>query len=148
MQKLGLLDRLQGLVLTDMSFAVPLCVWMLKGFFDGLPREVEEAGLIDGCNRLEVLRHVVLPMSLPAIAATALYSFMLSWHEFLFARTLISSENLWTAPAGIASFIGEYTTVWNYVMAGAVLVTVPPVILFIFLNRFLVSGLTGGAVKG
>ncbi len=148
MQKIHLLDTLQGLTLTHISFAVPLCVWILKGFFDSVPREIEEAALMDGCSHLKVLLRIVLPVSFPAIISTALFSFMLSWHEFLFSRTLLNSPSKWTVPAGIASFVGEYQTNWNQVMAGAVVLTAPPVILFLLLNRYLVSGMTSGAVKG
>lgn len=148
MQKLGLVDTLYGLGMTYTSFSVPLCVWMMKGFFDSIPKEIEEAAEIDGCSKVETLFRIVLPLSLAGIVATALFAFITAWQEFMFARTLMTSMDKWTAAVGVASLRGEYETYWNDIMAAAVVFALPVVIVFVFVERYLVSGMTAGAVKG
>lgn len=148
MQKLGLVDTLYGLGMTYTSFSVPLCVWMMKGFFDSIPREIEEAAEIDGCSKVETLFRIVLPLSLAGIVATALFAFITAWQEFMFARTLMTSMDKWTAAVGVASLRGEYEAYWNDIMAAAVAFAVPVMVVFVFVERYLVAGLTAGAVKG
>jgi len=147
MSRLGLLDSYGGLILTYVSFTAPFCIWSLKGFFDSIPRSIEEASWIDGCSRLRSLFQIVFPLALPGIIATSLFAFLLSWHEFLFARTLLSSINKWTIATGIASYVGEYYTTWPYVMAASTVTSIPVVILFLVFQKYLVAGLTRGAVK-
>ena len=147
-RELRLLDSLFGLVVADTAFSLPLSIWMLKGFFDAAPREVEEAGLVDGCSRLGAFYRLVLPISVPGILVVCTFSFMVAWNEFFFARTLITSEENWVLSVGLSSFVGEYVLQWNEMLAAAVLFTLPPAILFGFAQRYLLQGLTGGAVKG
>ncbi len=147
MSRLKLLDSYEGLILTYISFTAPFCIWALKGFFDSIPRAIEEAAWIDGCSRFRSLFQIVLPLALPGMVATSLFAFLLSWHEFLFARTLLSSVSKWTIATGIASYVGEYYTTWPYVMAASTITSLPVVIIFILFQKHLVAGLTRGAVK-
>jgi multiple sugar transport system permease protein len=144
----GLLDRLGGLIIADFAWSLPMSVWMMKAAFDTVPLEVEDAALVDGCTRLGVLWRVVVPIALPGIAAAVIFAFLQTWDEFIFARTFISSNDLWVASVGLASFQGEYVTPWQQVMAAATLFTLPPVLLFLGIQRALVSGIASGAVKG
>ena len=147
-RRVGLIDTLQSLVVTDAAFAIPVGVWILKGFFDTIPREVREAALVDGCTPLGVLWRVVLPLSLPALVAVSVIAFFDGWNEYLFASTFITSSELRLATVGLASFIGELATPVELVFAATVLFTIPPIVFYFLMQRFLVSGLTGGAVKG
>ncbi len=121
---------------------------MLKGFFDTIPRELDEAAMIDGCSRLNAFLRVVLPLSLPGIFATTLFSFLLAWTEFLFALCLTSTPDMAPVTVGIASLVGQYRVYWNELMAASVVASIPTILLCIFLERYLVRGLTLGAVKG
>lgn len=148
MQRLELLDSLYSIVLADLIFIVPFSAWMLKTYFDSIPRELEEAAWLDGAGRLRGLFQIVMPLAAPGIAATALYAAILAWDEFIFARTFISSERNWTITLGLASFKGEYVTYWNDIMAASLIGTLPIVVLFLFIERYLVAGITAGSVKG
>ncbi len=148
MQQLRLLNTLHALILADLIFIVPFSAWMLKTYFDSIPRELEEAAWLDGAGRLRSMVHIVLPLAAPGIAATGLYSAILAWDEFIFARTFISTEQNWTITLGLASFKGEYVTYWNEIMAASLIGTIPIVILFLFVEKYLVAGLTAGSVKG
>jgi ABC-type glycerol-3-phosphate transport system permease component len=148
MRELGLLNSYTGLVLAYTSFALPFCTWMLKGFFDSIPREVDESAMIDGCSRLQTLLRVVAPLALPGVAATALFSFLVAWNHYLFAVGLATSPDMYTLPVGIAYTIGEFRVAWNELMAGATIASVPILILYAALERYFVEGLTAGAVKG
>lgn len=148
LRDLRLLDSLPGLVLVYTTFALPFCVWMLRNAFLTVPRELEESALVDGCTRLGALWRVVLPVALPGIAATAIFSFILAWNEFLYANTFISSAEKRTLAVGLQSLIGEFTTDWGLLMAGAVVTTVPLVLAFLAVQRRLTQGLAAGAVKG
>jgi multiple sugar transport system permease protein len=146
--KAGLFDTYAVLILAYTSFALPFCVWMLKGFFDSVPREVDEAALIDGASRLGTFFRVILPLAVPGVIATSVFSFLVAWNEFLFAVALTSSPNMQLVTAGIVSNIGQFRVQWNDLMAAAVVATVPIVVLYAFCERYLVAGLTAGAVKG
>lgn len=148
MRVLGLLDSYVGLVLAYSSFALPFCTWMLKGFFDSIPREIDEAAMIDGCSRLQALLRVVVPLALPGMAATGLFSFLVAWNHYLFAFGLATSPQMYTLPVGIAASIGEFRIAWSDLMAGAAIATVPTILVYSFLERYFVRGLTAGAVKG
>ena len=148
MKSLGLLDSWLGLILAYSVTALPLCVWMLKGFFDTIPRELEEAALLDGCNQLQVFFRVVLPLSLPAVAVTALFSFLAAWNEFLLALTFNTSNDMKTLPVGLASMISSTGQAWGDFAAASLLVSLPVVILFIVFQKFLIQGLSAGGVKG
>ncbi len=146
--KLGLLDQLLGLVLVYSVSAIPFCVWTLKGFFDTIPRELEESALIDGASRIRIFWSIILPLARPAIAVTALFSFMASWNEFILAATFMSDETAQTLPVMLNGYVSETTVEWGHFAAGAILVSVPVVLLFFALQKNLVGGLTAGGVKG
>ncbi len=148
LQKLGLLDSLGGLVLVYATSSLPFCVWMLKGYFDTLPRELEEAALMDGASQWQVFVKIVLPLARPALAVTALFSFMQAWNEFILAATLINDEARFTLPVALQRYVGEYKTDWGHFAAGALLISAPVMALFFALQKYLVGGLTAGAVKG
>jgi multiple sugar transport system permease protein len=143
----GLYDTHIGLILVHSALLLPFVIWLLYGFFLGIPTEVEDAALIDGCSRLQALRRVILPLALPGIGATALFSFLGSWSEFFFALLLTSSDSTRTIPVGIGLFVGEYVDVWNQMSAAAVLFSLPPLILFLLMRRTFVKGLAAGALK-
>ena len=147
-QWLGLGSTRTGLVLAYTTTAIPFCVWMLKGYFDTIPRELEEAALIDGASPARIFWQIVLPLSKPAVAVTALFSFMTGWNEFILAATFMDKEALYTAPVGLRFFVGGFSQQWGYFAAGSVIVSIPVVVLFLFVQKYLVSGLTAGAVKG
>lgn len=148
MRDMGILDTHLSLIIAYVSFALPFSIWMLTGYFRSIPVELEESAMIDGTSRLGAYLRITLPLAGPGIAATLIYCFILAWNEFLFATTFISSPELRTLPIGLQAFIGQYQTDWNLLMAGAVVTTLPVVVLFVFLQRYLVAGLTAGAVKG
>ena len=148
MKSLGLLNSHLGLILAYSVTALPLCVWMLKGFFDTVPRELEEAAMLDGCSRFEIFSRIILPLSIPAIAVTALFSFLAAWNEFLLALTFNTSNDMYTLPVGLASMISATGQSWGDFAAASLLVSLPVVILFILFQKFLVEGLSAGGVKG
>lgn len=147
MSNLQLLDTHIGLVIAYATFSVPFCTWMMKGFFDSIPISLEEAAKVDGAGRFCCFIQVVMPLTIPGLVATGLFSFINGWNEYLFASTFMKSYKNWTLPIGIASFQGQYATNWGTLMAGAVLITIPVVILFLALQKYLVGGMTAGAVK-
>lgn len=147
-QALGLLDTYQALVYSNLSFTVPFTVWMLVGYFGSIPRELEEAAMIDGCGRFGALCRVVLPLAAPGIAATAIFAFVSSWSELLFAITFTSQTEMRTLSAGLLFMVGQYEIQWGQLSAGVMISTVPVAILFVFLQRHLIRGLTAGAMKG
>ncbi len=148
MKALGLLNTSFGLILAYSVTALPLCVWMLKGFFDTVPKELEEAAMVDGCSQNQVFWKIILPLSLPAVAVTALFSFLAAWNEFLLALTFNTSEEMYTLPVGLASLISSTGQAWGDFAAASLLVSLPVVILFIVFQRFLIEGLSAGGVKG
>lgn len=145
---LGLLDTKAALILAYSTIAVPFCVWMLKGYFDTIPRELEESAIMDGASPGTVFLRIILPLAKPAVAVTALFSFMTSWNEFILAATLMDKEAMYTAPVGLRFFVGGFSQQWGYFAAGSIIVSIPVVLVFLFLQKYLVSGLTAGAVKG
>lgn len=145
---LGLGSSWIGLVLVYTMTAIPFCVWMMKGYFDTIPRELEESALIDGASPARVFFTIVLPLAKPAVAVTALFSFMTAWNEFIQAATFMDKEAMYTAPVGLRFFVGGFQQQWGYFAAGAIITAIPIMVLFMFLQRYLVSGLTAGAVKG
>ncbi len=144
----GLIDTYPGLVLPYLTFAMPLTVWMLVGFFRQLPVELEEAARIDGASRLQALRTVVLPVALPGLATTAILTFLYCWNEFLFALSFTLGPERYTVPVAIALFRGQYQVPWGEVLAAAVVATVPVAAVVLVAQRKIVEGLTSGAVKG
>jgi arabinogalactan oligomer/maltooligosaccharide transport system permease protein len=148
LDRLGLLDNILGLILVYSTTAIPFCVWMLKGYFDTIPKELEEAARIDGASRLGIFWRIVLPLGRPAIAVTALFSFMTAWNEFIMASTFTSKERSYTLPVMLQHYVGEFTTEWGSFAAGAIIVSLPVMALFYALQKNLVAGLTAGSVKG
>lgn len=144
---LKMINTLGALVLANISAIVPFSTWMMKGFFDGISMELEESAVIDGCSWLDTFGRIVLPLTLPGLGAVTIYAAILSWNEYLFARTLAYDQDRWIFTVGVASFVGEHSVSWSSLMAAGMIFIVPIVILFFFLEPFLVSGLTSGAVK-
>jgi ABC-type glycerol-3-phosphate transport system permease component len=144
----GLIDTLWALLLTYLTFALAFSVWMLKGYFDGIPREIEEAALIDGANRLQIIWRIVLPLAGPGIATVAVFTFLLAWNEFFFAYVFLASEDKYTLSIGMYSFIQEFTTQWGNIMAAGTLTSLPVLVFFFALQRALTRGLITGAMKG
>lgn len=147
MKNLGLLQSLIGLVVIYSAFVTPFTIWLIKGFFDNIPKEVDEAAKIDGCSEIQLLRHVLLPVVLPGVVASAAYIVIYSWNEFLFAVTFASNAKANTLPVGLKSFIGDYVTRWDLLTAGGVVSAVPILVFFMIIQRNLISGLISGAVK-
>ncbi|MBL8636429.1 MAG: ABC transporter permease subunit [Myxococcales bacterium] len=148
LEKLHLLNHLGGLVLCYATTAIPFCVFMLKGYFDGLPTELEEAVLLDGGSRFDAFYRVVLPLARPAISVTALFCFLTAWNEFILAATFMSRPQRYTLPVMLNHYVGDYATEWGHFAAGAVLVSLPVMALFFALQKHLIGGLTQGGVKG
>lgn len=146
--RMGWINTYKALVLTNITTIIPFSTWMMKGFFDSIPLQLEEAAAIDGCSWGGSFIRIIIPLTTPGIAAVTIYSLILSWNEFLFARTLAYDQSRWVFTVGLASFIGEHSIDWSEIMAGGLLFLVPLIILFIILEPYLVSGMTSGAVKG
>ncbi len=147
-RNLGLTNTLSALVFTHLSLGLPVAVWMLKGYIDAIPRELEEAAMIDGCGRLGALRFVVFPLLRPAVVATGTFAFVLSWGEFLLALALISDTKAKTLPLALQALFDPYSFSWGEVMAGGMVIMTPAVVLFLIFRNQLVGGLTAGGVKG
>jgi len=147
-QVLGLGSTRLGLVMVYATTSIPFSAWMLKGYFDTIPKELEEAALIEGASVGQIFWRIVLPLAKPAVAITALFSFMTSWNEFILAATFMDKEDMYTAPVGLRFFVGGFQQQWGYFAAGSIIVSIPIVFLFLYLQKYLVSGLTAGSVKG
>ena len=147
-QWLHLGSSFTGLVLMYSTTAIPFCVWMLKGYFDTIPKELEESAMMDGASPAIIFLRIVLPLAKPAIAVTALFSFMTAWNEFVLALTFMDQETKYTAPVGLRFFVSGYSEQWGFFAAGALITALPIVFLFMYLQKYLISGLTAGAVKG
>jgi ABC-type glycerol-3-phosphate transport system permease component len=148
LRELGLLNTYAGLVLPYLTFAMPLAIWLLVGFFRQLPPELEEAGMMDGAGRLRILWEIILPLSGPGLATTAILTFLYSWNEFLFALSFTLGPERYTVPVAIALFRGQYQVPWGQILAGAVVATLPVAVIVFVAQRRIIAGLTSGAVKG
>ena len=144
----GLIDTYTGLVLPYLSFALPLSIWLLVGYFRQLPTEVEDAALVDGASRLQTLQHIVLPLAWPGVATAAILTFLYCWNEFIFALSFTLGPERYTAPVAIALFRGRYQVPWGQILAAAVVTTLPVVAVVVAFERRIVEGLTAGAMKG
>lgn len=144
---ISLVGSLSSLIVANFIFNLPVAVWMMKSVFDSVPEEIEEAARVDGCNRFSVLFRVTIPLAAPGVLATGIFAFIAAWEEYLFARVLISDPAAWTGSIGIASFFGEFGTAWNQVMATSLIFTIPPIMLFLIVQRRFVEGMSGG-LKG
>jgi multiple sugar transport system permease protein len=145
--RLGLYDTLTSLILVYTTFTLPFCILMLRSYFVQIPKEMEEAAMVDGCSRLGVIVRILLPLSFPALVGSGLYTFLLAWNEFLFAVVLIESWEKRVITMAIYSLLAEFVTEWGMMMAFSVLASAPLVVAFIFLQRYVVLGMTAGAVK-
>ncbi len=145
--KVNLLNSYFALIIVNVLFATPFAVWMLKAFFKLIPNEIEEAAYIDGASRYVVISRIIVPLAAPGIASVAIFCFIISWTEYLFASILISGDDLKTLPVGLAGIVGQYQIDWGFLLSGAVLASLPVIFLFVFIGKYFVSGLTEGAVK-
>jgi ABC-type glycerol-3-phosphate transport system permease component len=146
-QQLGLVNTHLGLMISYIAITVPFSVYMLLGYLDSVPRELDEAAIIDGCSTLGVIFRIIVPVAWPGIAATAIFTFTLAWNEFLFASALVTRTELKTIQVALASLIGENSSQWDLIMAGSVLASLPTMLMYLFLQRHMISGLTAGSVK-
>jgi multiple sugar transport system permease protein len=147
MSRLGLVDSLAALVLINVALAVPFSIWMMRSFLATVPVEIEEAARIDGASQMTILVRIIVPLIAPGIASVAIFAFIASWTEYLFASVIIQSDALRTIPVGFAGIIGQYQIDWGLMLAGATLATIPVLLIFAFIGRYFVAGLTAGAVK-
>ena len=148
MQGLGMANSLAGLIAAYPSFTVPFVTWLLMGYFESIPEELEESAMIDGATRFGAFYRVVLPLSAPGLLAAGLYAFTQAWNEFLYALVFITDVKLRTLPVGLSGFITGDVYGWGYLMSGAVLTTLPVIAAYIYLQKYMVEGLTAGSVKG
>jgi arabinogalactan oligomer/maltooligosaccharide transport system permease protein len=146
--QLGLLDNIFGLVVAYATTALPISVWMLKNFFDTVPRELDEAARVDGLGPFQTFWRVVLPLTIPGVAVVAFFNFMAAWNEFMMAYTFLQSDANLTLAIGIQRYVNQFGADWQYLTAAAVLITLPVLVIFMWVQRYLVTGLTGGSVKG
>ncbi|WSM10488.1 carbohydrate ABC transporter permease [Streptomyces sp. NBC_01716] len=148
MSDLGLLNQAAGLVITYLTIAVPFCAWMMKGFFDTIPREIDESGMVDGLTPFGTFWRLILPLAKPGLAVTAFYSFVTAWGEVAYASAfMVGDENL-TLAGGLQKFVNQYGAQWGPMTAASVLIAIPAAIVFLFAQRHLVTGVSAGAVKG
>jgi multiple sugar transport system permease protein len=147
-RNLGMADSLTGLIVAYPSFTVPFVTWLLMGYFESIPEELEESAMIDGATRFGAFYRVVLPLAAPGLLAAGLYAFTQAWNEFLYALVFITNVKLRTLPVGLSTFITGDVYGWGYLMAGAVLTTLPVIAAYMYLQKYMVEGLTAGSVKG
>jgi arabinogalactan oligomer / maltooligosaccharide transport system permease protein len=145
--KLGLVNTYLGLMVFYTSTALPFCVWQMKGFYDTIPASLEEAARIDGCSRAQAFWSVILPLATPGLVITALFSFMTAWSEYIVAAQVMQDEQMFTLPLGIKSFQASLSSQWGLYAAASILVSIPVVVVFLLLSKYLVSGMTLGSVK-
>jgi arabinogalactan oligomer/maltooligosaccharide transport system permease protein len=145
--QLGLANQIIGLVLAYISTAVPFSIWILKGYYDTIPPDLEEAAMVDGCNRMEAFWRIILPLSTPALSIVFLFNFLAAWSEFIVAKVILTAQSVMTWPLGLNQLIGTFQTDWGKYAATSVLVTIPVLLLFMWQSKYLISGLTLGSVK-
>lgn len=148
MSRMGLLNSYLSMIIAYTTFAMPFCTWMIKGYFDTIPVSLEDAARIDGCGRLRILFEIIMPLAAPGIVTVAMFAFILSWQEYMYALTFARTENMRTITVGIALMQGQHGSVnWGQIMAGSVLACLPGLLLFTYLEKYLVQGFTMGAIK-
>jgi multiple sugar transport system permease protein len=145
--KVGLINNLFSLVIVNVTFTAPFSIWLMRGFFGAIPAGIEEAASIDGASRMRILLSIVLPLTAPGIAAAAIFSFVWSWTEYMFASAFIVDEGRKTLPVGLGAFIQQYNIDWGLLAAAAVATALPVIVIFAFIGRYFVEGLTAGAEK-
>ena len=148
MFRLGWLDQYQALIIPYVAICLPFATWMLASYFRSIPKDLDECAMVDGATRLQALFRVVLPLAAPGIVATGVYCFIVSWCEFLLALTLTSAEEMRTLPVALSTFVSEFSVDWGLLTAAAVISTIPVIIMFSYLQKHLIAGLTAGAIKG
>jgi multiple sugar transport system permease protein len=148
MSALGLIDTYAALILAYSCFSLPFALWMLIGFFRGIPTEIDEAAAVDGATRLQILARVVLPLAAPGLVAVGFFTFISAWNSYLWALVLTTRPEMFVISVGVANMVGEYRVQWNELMAASVIATVPVMLLFACFNRYLVAAVSAGAVKG
>ncbi|MBW8352012.1 carbohydrate ABC transporter permease [Bacillus sp. IITD106] len=146
--KLGVLDTILGLAISHLIISMPLVTWMTRSYFMSIPKELEEAAMIDGCSHLKALFKIILPLAAPGIAATGIYAFIISWNEFVLASILTTSDKARTLPVGLSEFSSMFEVDWGSTMAASALVTFPVIIVFLWLQKYFIQGLSQGSVKG
>ncbi len=146
--RLGLYNTYPGLILAFTTITLPFSTWMLKGFTDTVPQELDQAALVDGCTRLGAYARVILPVIVPGMIATMIFAFLLAWGDLLWALVLTSGDDMATVTLGLSRLVTQFRIIWPQLMAGSVVAAFPPVVLYLVLQRYLVAGLTGGALKG
>ncbi|WP_127519694.1 carbohydrate ABC transporter permease [Mesorhizobium sp. Z1-4] len=144
----GMLNSLTSLIAVYTAFNIPFATFLMQSFFDGIPKDLEEAAMMDGCTRFQALRKVIFPLTLPGLGATLGFVFTAAWSELLFALMLISKNDAMTFPVGLLTFVSKFSVDWGQMMAAGVLALIPSCLFFVFIQRYLVQGLTSGAVKG
>lgn len=144
----GMLNSLTSLIVVYTAFNIPFATFLMQSFFDGIPKDLEEAAMMDGCTRFQALRKVIFPLTLPGLGATLGFVFTAAWSELLFALMLISKNDAMTFPVGLLTFVSKFSVDWGQMMAAGVLALIPSCLFFVFIQRYLVQGLTSGAVKG
>jgi multiple sugar transport system permease protein len=147
-RQLGMFNSLVGVAIGDTVFILPLAIWLMKGFFDSIPSDLEAQAQVDGCTRLGAFYRITLPLALPGLVVVTVFAFMAGWDEFFLARTLITSQSKWVLSVGLTSFETQYSIAWSELMAAAALFALPAALFFLLVQRYLIQGLTGGAVKG
>jgi ABC-type glycerol-3-phosphate transport system permease component len=148
LRQLRLTDSLTGLTIAYLLLGLPIAVWMLKGFMDDIPPELDEAATLDGASPVQILTQVIMPLMAPATVAVGAFAFLLAWGEYLFALSLLTSTEVRTLPLALQAAFGQFTIDWGMLTAGGVIISLPPAVLFLFFQRYLVGGLTAGGVKG
>ncbi|MGK5531397.1 carbohydrate ABC transporter permease [Streptomyces sp. URMC 129] len=147
MRDLELLNSLLGLTIVYLAFSLPFAIWTLRGFVAAVPREIEEAAYLDGCDWWRMFRTILLPLVAPGLVATSVFAFIVAWNEFVFAFTFMQDDSTYTAAVGLHRFFGEYSTDWGAVMAGSTLITLPVLVFFVLVQHRLASGLAAGAIR-
>jgi ABC-type glycerol-3-phosphate transport system permease component len=147
-KKIGIANTHLALIMAYTAFCLPFSLWLLRAFFQSIPLVLEEAALVDGATRFRAVFHVILPLALPGIIATAIFTFILAWNDYIFVRILITSDNLKTLSVGIADLHNATVIDWGMIMSGGMLITIPVLVFFIFIQRYLITGWGTGAVKG
>ena len=148
MSGMGLSNTRTGLILVYIGSVIPFCTWMMYGFFNGISRELDEAAMIDGAGRLRTFARIVMPLTLPGLVSTTIYAFIQGWNEYMFAMVFTTSDSIRTLPVAIGQMSGSYSIYWNDLMAASCIASLPLIVLFLFLQKYFISNMTGGAVKG